>query len=279
MATPLSNESKTMLRLLEDGEWHLLEDIVVRIAATVPPGRAIRHYDWSEAHRVAKRGPRVKTELSESEKIASGQRALAVKTVNSGKKTLVLISETPNGRMIRRRHVPSLPAPGKPDPEGDSSESDTPAVAAAEAGIEAGVGSEVPASSPTDSHKAIGAVAEINSGGSPGPDDTPEGSGPKDPHVCETCGLWVVNVAQHGAFHAERDRPPAPEPVPAAVAFFSEAQVRAIVAEEVGVALEEFRKVMQGWLVHRFAAVEELLPDEPPRLREVAERPRRFRRW
>jgi hypothetical protein len=44
MATPPSDDSKMLFRLLADGQWHPYHEIKAGVANAVPPGRAIRRY-------------------------------------------------------------------------------------------------------------------------------------------------------------------------------------------------------------------------------------------
>lgn len=245
MPSPMSIESRSLLRLLEDGQWHDLEDIQSRLAATIAPGKALRRYEERVALRAVKEGPRKAPELSDEEKIYSGQRVLASVAINSMKKRYVEIAETDAGRRIRRRPGVDVSLP----PKLDTGDGDPPELMAPEAfdGVIRSL-DEVPAA----------AVAEDAAPDSPSTleTDPPDGS-------CPICGLYVVNHAQHEEFHATRGGAGSPEDAATAVAFFSEVQVRAIVADEVDKALDGFQKGMQTWLIHRFAALEALLQGLP----------------
>lgn len=101
---PLSDESRLLLRLLSDGAWHPLPDIMDKLAATVVPGKAIRRYDTNERHRTRRFGERKGPELPDDEKIKAGSRAIASDTFNSLKKRFVELRDTDDGvREIRRR--------------------------------------------------------------------------------------------------------------------------------------------------------------------------------
>lgn len=239
MAAPFSMESRSLLRLLEDGEWHDLEDIHARLAATVAPGKALRRYEDRAAHRAAKEGPRRTSELSDEDKIHSGQRILAGVAINSMKKRYVEIVETSCGKRIRRRPGVDVELPPKLD-TGDGDEGQAPELVPPET--------------------VDGAVRSLGTAGQPAvePVEVAQPPQPEPWDTCLSCGLYVVNKAQHAEFHALHDAGLG-ERAPVAAAFFSEEQVRAIVAGEVDKALDAFQKGMQSWLIHRFAAMETLV--------------------
>ena len=169
----MSIESKTLLKLLDDGEWHQMAEIMGKFCPAIAPGKALRRYETNERNRALHHGPRKVAELDDEDKIRSGQRAIAVDTVTSLKRRYIEVVDTEkDGRLIRRR-------------------------------------------------------AEI------------------------------VPFNEHG--HRPDETPP-PSPAPPAdapsVAFFSEAQVREIVAQEVADALDAFQSGMQLWLNERFAILE-----------------------
>ena len=68
-------------RLLADGEWHDVDDVVAELAPLVPPGRAYRR---GEARRLAKAGAGLRVRGDRSTAIASGARHIADDTVRSG---------------------------------------------------------------------------------------------------------------------------------------------------------------------------------------------------
>lgn len=108
MGAPMSIESKTLLKFLDDGEWHPLAEIHERLCAAVPPGKALRRYEQHEGKRVTKFGPRKGPELSDEQKIASGQRQIATDVIHSLAKRYVEV-RTETGpdrdghRFVRRR--------------------------------------------------------------------------------------------------------------------------------------------------------------------------------
>lgn len=122
----MSLETKTLLGLLEDGQWHPFREVADKLEATIAPGKALRRYDTRAANRETIEGPRKGPELSEAEKIASGRRTLANVAINSMKKRYVEIGVENDGRrMIRLRPeaVPSeprkldAPPPAELDPD------------------------------------------------------------------------------------------------------------------------------------------------------------------
>lgn len=86
MATPPSDETRTLFKLLLDREWHRYEDIHTALAATVPPGKALRRYENRLSASRGLRGDQ-KTEilLTETEQIDFGQRGIAQATISSWK--------------------------------------------------------------------------------------------------------------------------------------------------------------------------------------------------
>lgn len=241
MVAPMSPEVKMLLRLLDDGEWHDLEVMLQRLSATVPPGKALRRYLERATLRESREGPRKKPELSDEEKIASGQRTLANVAVNSMKKRYIEVMGTPEGRRVRRRPDIEVSLPPKFTADDDDDEPQS-----------AGSPPLVPEGQFTADDEPQSAE--------PQPEPVrPERTEPAG-YTCGECGFWVVNREQHEEFHRERDLPVETTP---AVAFFSEGQVRAIVAEEVQQALDDFQRGMQNWLTHRFAALETLAQGLP----------------
>lgn len=163
VAPPASLEGKALLKLLDDGEWHPLDEITRALCATIAPGKALRRYEERESNRTKHRGERVTAELTDDEKIASGQRTLANVTINSYKKRYVEIAEDDDGqRMVRKRtdapasNLPKIteevPAPGEP-----------------------------PLEIPPD-----GGFSPPQQGGE-----------------CPECGMYIVNWLQHAEWHAE----------------------------------------------------------------------------
>jgi hypothetical protein len=175
LGTPLSNESRALLRMLSDGGWYPVADIKRDLAAQVPPGRALRNYESREASRVSRRGPRATEGLSDDDKIHHGRVGMANQAFYSmSKRHIEFRDDLEQGRLVRIR-PDMLPVAGAPkEAEGPR-------------------------------RVFAGADAE------PGEDLSP--------------------VAE----------------LPAA-AFFSERQIRGIVADEIGLALDDFAAGLRGYL-------------------------------
>lgn len=111
MSVPLSIEAQTLLRLLDDYEWHSYWDIHARLAASIAPGKALRRYESQEQSRSRKTGQRVRPEMSDEEKINAGQRGTATHTIHSMRRRYVEVADSAQDRMIRRRREPLPVAP------------------------------------------------------------------------------------------------------------------------------------------------------------------------
>ncbi len=86
MATPPSDDSRMLFKLLADGEWHPYEAIRDRLAATVPPGRALRKYEERiEYARRYKGDPDYDTDADEDTRIYYGSRSCAQIAITSWK--------------------------------------------------------------------------------------------------------------------------------------------------------------------------------------------------
>jgi hypothetical protein len=86
MATPPSDETKVLFRLLADGEWHLYDDVRNEIARLIPPGKGLRRYEQNvEYKRQYRQDPSYDTSLSEDDRIFYGQRMLAQAVITSWK--------------------------------------------------------------------------------------------------------------------------------------------------------------------------------------------------
>jgi hypothetical protein len=125
-------ESRTLLTLLEDRQWHPVDEIMEKLEITIAPGKALRRYEARAASRESREGPRRGPELSEDEKIASGRRSLANESLNSLRKRYIEVVDTLEGRMVRLRpeglssdqprlaSVTELPLAGRDEPEPDT---------------------------------------------------------------------------------------------------------------------------------------------------------------
>jgi len=146
MATPLAHESRELLRLLGDGEWHPVSDIRQKLAGRVPPGRALRVYEVKSASRERRHGPRATRDPDMEEKIGYGRNTLVNQAMNSMRYRYVEFDEPANGESrqvrirpamldtVRRRYIRQLdtarsPSPAEHDDESkdEADEYDTPA--------------------------------------------------------------------------------------------------------------------------------------------------------
>lgn len=84
MATPPSDDTREMFRLLADGEWHNYAEIKASVAAKVPPGRALRKYQMRlRQNRELRKDPNTEIYRSEDDQIRLGQGACAQITMTS----------------------------------------------------------------------------------------------------------------------------------------------------------------------------------------------------
>lgn len=257
----MSNEAILLLKLLEDGGWHSYEQIVSRVALTVAPGRALRKWEALRDSQVRKYGPRQSPEPSDDEKIASGQRTYAVGAVNSLKERHLELRGDGAGREMRRRLAPLVvdkhgtPVAVCGVPEHHDLESRMQeAVAAAQHAVRPA------ADEPEGPQEPRGPAVEDP--------QTPGGTSDVGPQACESCGFYVANWEQHKEFHVVFDefvanRPEA-LPAPREMGLVDEPALRALVRQEVEAALDAFQQGMQGWLLERFAALEEVLGERLP---------------
>jgi hypothetical protein len=228
VAAPMTAESKRLIKMLADGQWHQVEEVLTRLAAGVPPGKAIRRYLAREEYRQIKEGPRKGSELPESEQIASGQRGLATVALNSLKKNYVDIRDSVDGRMVRLRPEVLTRLGLVPEaPEGE----DTPAAEPAQAPTE-------PVETSTE--------AQIRP------------AKPRNGFECPRCWMWVTNPAQHEEFHKLHDDPGNGPPEP--LGFINRDELVKIVEEVVERVLErdlnDFQTGMMRFLAGRFADLE-----------------------
>lgn len=84
MATPPSDDTREMFRLLKDGGWHNYAAIKASIAEQVPPGRALRKYQMRlRQNRELRNDPNTDIYRSEDDQIRLGQGACAQITMTS----------------------------------------------------------------------------------------------------------------------------------------------------------------------------------------------------
>lgn len=254
--TPFSTEVRTLFRLLEDPSgdrrWHDFRDIKERLANTVAPGKALRRYEERLAKRRERGGhaPMV-NEVSEDEKILFGQRLIADNVIQAIKRKWLDVEHNGGGfghKMVRL----------KPDVKVPPSHPTTTLPGGSEEPWDDGEGDEVPeepdeADEPAEDVLAGPRTAYATE---PPPLTVRQRQAATQPYSCRECGVLVPEPAVHEEFHAQFVRRDAiaeavPEPTPPVnrdVALFSEAEVRGIIASEVGLQLDAFQSGFQTWL-------------------------------
>lgn len=84
MPTPPNDDTKVLFKLLADRQWHLYSVIRDALAATVPPGRALRTYESDiQRRRKYRDDPSYDTSRTEAERIFLGAKAVAAGTISS----------------------------------------------------------------------------------------------------------------------------------------------------------------------------------------------------
>jgi hypothetical protein len=243
MAGPLNPECQQLLKLLEDMEWHFVDEILLKLIGQVAPGRAIRRYDLSARIREEKFGPRVGPELSDAQKIQSGARTLANHAINSMRKRYIEVDDNGDVRLCRARPTP-LPVrtrniPREPRSTDKVDQAAREAALAAKRAEAAARQAEVPQA---DSEPAMAPQK------APEPQKVPETSVELE---CGVCGLYVVSPDSHALWHKRRDEE-------------ATAQVEEIVRRVMGEEMAMLRRGLQGFMMGRFAALEVVLGERLP---------------
>ncbi len=225
MGSPMSDEGKLLLRLLEDHEWHDYSEVVARLRSMVAPGKALRRYETTARNRELHKGPRVGPPLTDEEKIASGQKSVVTDTVASLKLRFVEVRTGAAGKQIRRRPTP------------------------------------LPIADPRTAHVPRTDAPEDGSGRDTGPAGTGEPTGPDSPDDGPEDGAAAFyNAGQIRALLSEVLAEQIMEKVTAAVELAVNETVPGIVGEiatdVVNGALDDFGDGMQRWLIGRFAEIE-----------------------
>lgn len=241
MPTPWSNEAKTLFKLIGDGEWHPYHETLLRVAATIAPGRALRFYE----HRLAYRRKHAHTEktevvLSEDERIYYGQRGLADRMIQGVKRRNLDFDGEREQRRIRLRPGVVIWAPGQ--------EPQSPAEAP-------GVPQDTPADPEPSEAGEPDSVSAPQAEVEAMPEFTLEelGLGPMTSwHSCEECGLMVSDRRLHEEWHQAQNVVPDREEM----ALFAESEIRELIRQEVGSILDEHQEGLQSWLVEQFLQLE-----------------------
>ncbi len=274
----------------------VIEQLAITMA---PGKALRRYDDRREGRRLRGEVTKVDIALSDDEKILYGQRLLASVAINGVKRRYldieyvdVIIDDVPvKVRRIRLRPGVDIPPPQKPleglvratrhnetdkEPEPLSEPPRTFHGFAVETPADAVI--EIPTFELIDEKTfEVEPVAEPEPAPMPEPareyppvpEATPEQiRAAVMPYACRPCGVYVTDRAVHEEFHRTHqlvtDPETVTEPQPVGpprdeAAVFSEQDVREIVAQEVGRALDRFQAGMQTWLGERFAGVERRL--------------------
>lgn len=265
MATPPSDDSRTLFKLLSDGEWHAYTEVRDALARTVPPGRAIRKYEerlaYSREFLTGANGPQ--RTPTEDEKIELGQRACAQRIITSWKGRGVQARGEGKDKEIRMKpgfqtwgvETPATakddgnvegPTEATPDafeaPDDELSKAPTalPAPEAAQDAV-AGSGDWIAAQDPY-AHPPKPPESDPYAWPSPKvvAEELPE---------CAECGLGVINQSRHDEWHAgmkqlaERSE----------MALLDETAMRTLLGDVMGLVLDRFQDGMVGYLEERFA--------------------------
>lgn len=131
MATPPSADTRTLFKMISDGQWHPYDKIRDAIAASVAPGRALRRYEERVAYkRKYSKDPDYDTAANEDERILLGARACAQSVISSWKGRGVQYRAFADRKEIRLRpgftswglQAEGIPAPasGNSEPSEDA---------------------------------------------------------------------------------------------------------------------------------------------------------------
>lgn len=295
MATPPSDDTRALFKLIADGQWHDYEEIRDKIAAAVPPGRALRKYqERIEYARKYKGDPNYDTDLSEDERIYLGAKACGQIAISNWKGRGVQYDQSGERKRIRIKpgfsswgleaqgvptptlgdSVASEPAgegfneaPGEPPGDREPAAEDPAASAARQAAIAAmrfGLmdPEERVIELTAEQDRAVSAVFEEHLGQV----HAEFSAGPVEDSDAEYAEYGLQPVTgqrsatqpgepQHSLNSVTEESPRVAEKV----AFFSESEVRHIIREEVAMMLDGFQKGMQDYLDTQFDLLNEAM--------------------
>lgn len=271
MATPPSDDTRMLFRLLSDNLWHSYEEIRDKLAATVPPGRALRKYEERvEYARKYKGDPGYDTTASESTRIFLGARACAQIVITSWKGRGIQQQGSATNKQIRVKpgftswglEHEGVPIPGS----GDSGGAETPAEPPDEASESEPVVELTP-----EQDAALEAVYDAAMRRVHGEDDTPAeepvidlgfmslppivvdvpvvADGETSPSVVEP---EVVEETVPVSVKPAVPTPSEPTPQRNEMALFSESEIRHLMQEEIAKALDAFQAGMRLYLDEQF---------------------------
>lgn len=281
MGTPPNDDSKTLFRILADGEWHNYAQVRDALGRTVAPGRALRKYqEGIDFQRRYRNDPNYDTSHDDGVRIRLGQRKCAQVAISSWRRNDAIESRGENlQKEIRVK--PGFRAYGIPGFE--------PQAVMQDPVVEPGGSTEVPPDDSVASEGAADGGDELVEPGEPvaiaqrDPEEVrafvrdPQNSGhwmaversessqnPFEPHralpyeaprttpswdpVCPVCGLAVSDQGRHDAWHGRLDR--VLEPQESFV--LTRSQVADVVADVMRQELDQFQRGMQSWLMQQF---------------------------
>lgn len=265
MATPPNDDTRTLFKLIADGQWHSYEEIRDQLAATVPPGRALRKYqERVEYARRYKRDDSYDTSLSEDERIFYGQRSCAQIVITSWKGKGIQYRGDSASKEIRIKPGfktwgvefmgPETPEEGQTQTEGPPAESEPsePDQEGPQAPVAFDPGAPRLELPPPLAEAVAARQREESQVPEPEPDPEPEWS----PFVadrpalgtCDECGSLITDPKQHSEFHLGFELRGSRSDM----ALFSERDMRSLLGDVMGQVIDDFQKGMQDWLTDQF---------------------------
>lgn len=278
MATPLSDDSRTLFRLLADNNWHSYHQIKGKIAETVPPGRAIRRYQLRLQQSRELRRPVNEVVRTEDEQIRLGAMQCAQVALTSWKGKGIMVRGEGNYKEVRLK--PGFQPLGEPDgeaegeqetgkeaegvpevPPGDSEPSEAPAQVPEEVSVPASapVVDDIPTFElaevfPEEVDAAMRVASPAEPVEQPAVAQPEEQSQPVTTYEitrCPVCGLGVIDQELHESWH--RDMKAVLE-APGS-AFLDPETLRTLMEGVMRQGLTRFQAGMRSYLDDRFAEV------------------------
>ncbi len=245
-----------MFKLLADGQWHPYEEIRDKIAAAVPPGRALRKYqERIERARRERNDPSYDTEANEDERIFYGQRGCAQIVITSWRGRGV--QSRTDGAKKEIRMKPGFQAYGIEVSPGQQDGSQG-------QGVSEGPPDDSEPSELAHAGSVLDEVASVPPGAEPEQHDDPDpyygysGEPMTTPNVtvsdcesCPSCGLLVVDEAQHEQWHKGVES----SNTPSDMALFAESEIRSLLGDVMGQLLDKFQEGFQAYLDQQFEEV------------------------
>lgn len=273
MATPPSDDTRTLFKLLADQDWHTYESVRDALAATVPPGRALRKYEERlKASRSFRKIVDHQTTLTEDEQIFYGARACAQVTISSWKGRGIIQRVSPQGGKeikikpgFRAWGLDPVDQPVEPASEAQDPVSGavpTPEVPPADSDA-----SEPSRQGETTVSRDEGpepvAVGDFRLQERPGqsaavPDSAEEVHAESSLSVtaselrtCEECGLAVADQTLHDRWHERQKQSLLEQPM----ALFDEVTLRTLIEGILAKSLDHFQLGLQEYLDQQFSQV------------------------